>query len=220
MGIEVGQIAEASDFINESEKHGTPANDNGRVPKLEEVEGEDAKLSPVWLPTKLPASQLIAASAANSEIANNTTTETDILSVQIDANTLGTGKAIRARIYVDDYTTAVGFTPATFRFKYGATTLASLTTTLSSGNIRLYGYIELILIADGSTSAQRGTMEMSLGNSLDPDAASQQLIKRLATGTAAEDSTANKNFVLTIQWANASSTHNFIPAGYTIEKLV
>jgi hypothetical protein len=45
MPITPDNTARADDFIYESEKDGTPANDEGRVPKLE----EDAKLSPEFL---------------------------------------------------------------------------------------------------------------------------------------------------------------------------
>jgi hypothetical protein len=42
--INAGDTIRADDFINESEKDETPANDEGRVPKLE----DDAKLSETW----------------------------------------------------------------------------------------------------------------------------------------------------------------------------
>lgn len=45
MTISQDQTARADDFINESEKDATPANDNGRVAKLESVDGDDAKIS-------------------------------------------------------------------------------------------------------------------------------------------------------------------------------
>jgi len=45
MPISAGQNGVASDFINESEKNATPANDEGRVPKLE----DDGKISDVFL---------------------------------------------------------------------------------------------------------------------------------------------------------------------------
>lgn len=45
MSITTGLNGDASDFINESERDGTPANDAGRVPKLE----DDGYLSPAWL---------------------------------------------------------------------------------------------------------------------------------------------------------------------------
>jgi hypothetical protein len=47
MAIQVGQIGRASDFIDKSEKDAVPANDNGRVVKLE----SDAKISEVFLPS-------------------------------------------------------------------------------------------------------------------------------------------------------------------------
>lgn len=45
MPIETGQNVDQSDFINESERNTTPANDAGRVLKLE----SDGYLSPAWL---------------------------------------------------------------------------------------------------------------------------------------------------------------------------
>jgi len=45
MPITTGQNAEASDFINQSERDATPSNDAGRVPKLE----SNGKLHPVFL---------------------------------------------------------------------------------------------------------------------------------------------------------------------------
>lgn len=44
MSITPDSTARADDFINDSEANATPANDNGRVPKLEEVAGENAKI--------------------------------------------------------------------------------------------------------------------------------------------------------------------------------
>lgn len=50
MSLINGQAAEASDFIDSSEIDVTPSNDNGRVPKLENVDGEDAKIDRIFLP--------------------------------------------------------------------------------------------------------------------------------------------------------------------------
>lgn len=48
MAIELGENASPADFINDSEKAVVAANDNGRVPKLEQVRGTDRKLSGEW----------------------------------------------------------------------------------------------------------------------------------------------------------------------------
>jgi hypothetical protein len=50
MPISPDNTARADDFINSSEKDVTPANDNGRVVKLEQVAGEDAKIHSDFLP--------------------------------------------------------------------------------------------------------------------------------------------------------------------------
>lgn len=49
MSIAAGNSALASDFINNGEADASPVNDNGRVPKLEDVMDEDAKLHPRWI---------------------------------------------------------------------------------------------------------------------------------------------------------------------------
>jgi hypothetical protein len=54
MAIQSDQNARADDFINSSEKDVTPANDNGRVVKLEQVAGEDAKISNKFISNPLP----------------------------------------------------------------------------------------------------------------------------------------------------------------------
>lgn len=48
--IIVDNIAIAADFINQGEKDAAPANDNGRVVKLESVSSEDAKIHQDFLP--------------------------------------------------------------------------------------------------------------------------------------------------------------------------
>lgn len=59
MGIVTGQEAIASDFIDEAERNATPANDEGRVPKLE----ADGRLHPFF--TKLGTRQLNAGETLN-----------------------------------------------------------------------------------------------------------------------------------------------------------
>jgi len=49
MAIIQDETIVASDFINESEKDATPANDNGRVVKLENTQGEDRKIQSDFL---------------------------------------------------------------------------------------------------------------------------------------------------------------------------
>lgn len=52
MTIQTGEVIDASDFINKSEANATPSDDNGRVPKLENVNGDDAKVARQFLPVK------------------------------------------------------------------------------------------------------------------------------------------------------------------------
>ena len=168
----------------------------------------------------------LAASGSQTEIADNTTTETDIFSVSIPADMLSTANAITFKVFVKDFS-AVGVTAgaATFRLKYGSTTLVTLTSTVpSTTSGPLLGTIEGIVSANASALAQNGFISIDLSeNQLDPGIdfgsdTNTDFIKMRGAGTATEDSTGALDLDLTVQWAaGANSGNNFIPAGYVIE---
>lgn len=60
--IQAGQTALAEDFINSTENAGTSA-DNGKVPKLEQVGGEDGKLSKEFIKFDVPVVRVYTNSA-------------------------------------------------------------------------------------------------------------------------------------------------------------
>ena len=187
--------------------------------------GSGAKLfvSPAKLATRLAtitSTKKLETSAANAEIASSTTNETDILSISIPANTLTGTNALRVKIYVSELSTGSAISDdLTFRLKYGSTTLATLALDNSSSAINtLVGHIECVVIANASSSSQRGTLYAHIGQSVtNLTSAPTRLINSVVTGTATEDATTTLNLKLTIQWGNAASSDTFTPAGYTVE---
>lgn len=167
------------------------------------------------------ATKGIAISSSSTEIADNSTVETNIFSHSIPANALGTTNGLRFKVYVQNFSTSsASSSDPVFRLKYGSTTLATITLDNAAGAVSDYkGHIEGVLIADSSTSAQRGTMELFLAkNDVNTDnGAIATSVFSLQTGTAAEDSTGALNLILSIQWGDASATNDFVPAGYTVE---
>lgn len=125
----------------------------------------------------------------------NTTTETAILTTSIPANTLRTNNAVRARIFITSLTTA---SAVTFRFKYGATTLAT-SNALNVGTGQ-GGIIEVMLFANAATNAQEGSMYVCLNSTVNAPLADT------STGTSAIDSTSAQNLVVTAQYASNNST--------------
>lgn len=190
--------------------------------------GTGAKLfvTPAKLATRLASFtnvKKVAASGSTTEIANNTTTETNIFSESISAGLLGTTNALRFKVYVSALATdANAGDDPTFRLKYGSTTLATIA--LQNGSIAntgLKGYIEGTVIANSSASAQTGTLAINLAvDDVDINTSGTgKNVQAFASGTATENSAGALNLTLTIQWGGALSSNDFVPAGYIIESI-
>jgi len=201
-----GSPSVSNKYVTDADTATTPT--SGKVVRLNGLNG---------------VSRVLAVSASTTEIADNSSTETDIISLSIPAALLQTTNAIRFKIYVSDFT-AVSTSPgaATFRLKYGSTTLASVATTVPGGTSTLKGIIEGQLVS-ASTSSQLGAFSVNMAeNQLDPlvdygSATTTSFLHAFASGTAAENSAGALNFKFTIQWAGTSATNNFVPAGYIVE---
>lgn len=133
----------------------------------------------------------------------NTVTETTVSTFSLPANILGTNNMVIGTIYLSDLDIrgAAGAT-LTLRLKYGATTLVSLLFAPAGTATNGQAKIEVYLAAVGATNSQKGTMSLYRN----PTAASGAWDGAIITpGTAAEDSTAAKNLIVTAQWSEANS---------------
>ncbi len=163
------------------------------------------------------SNRLIEAETAEVAV-TSTGTETIIYQKSIPANTLSTGNAVRVRVYLTDLrSTATG--DATFRLKYGSTTVATITAiTDDSISTSIKGFVlEGIVAANAATNAQiaflfgigstnsTGLNGLSSGNS--------------AEGTATEDSTGALNLTVTAQWSASDSSNDVQKSFATLEIL-
>lgn len=203
-------------FINPSSTVSTSAGsgDAGKVPRL----GATGVLDTTFL----SGVGKIATSGAAANV-TNTVTETNVFSVSVPANTLGTSSAVRAVIFVSNFNYDDTNSTLTIRAKYGTTTLATLVIDPSAGDVTAAqaGRVTFNLIANAATNAQRGILEVDLyKNQLDPKSATQvAYTKAVNSGTAAEDSTGALNIIVSVQWGTATNDSDFNTVGYIIEKI-
>lgn len=156
----------------------------------------------------------------------NTVTETTLFDVSVAANTLSTNNAIRVTIYLSDFQ-CDSSESITFRLKYGATTIASLTMTTTgatSSNIDLNGAIITgLIVADGATNAQKGFLMFIGGDGVleDDNLASVDGERGIGggNGTATEDSTASKTLSVTAQWAATGASNTITAEAWIVEKI-
>ena len=150
---------------------------------------------------------------------SSSTAENTLLSYSVPANTLGTSNIVRVTMHISDYGTS-GTATATFRFKYGATTLI---TRVNGGTATsaFTGKIEFLLAGAGSTSSQNGSMSMHLGG--DGYVGNGNLVPQYFStsvqGTSSEDSTASKTLAITYQ-ASASSANDKITVSMIMVEIV
>lgn len=145
----------------------------------------------------------------------NTTTETTIYSKSIGAGALGTNNTLRLTIQITDLSFfSSGSDAVTIRAKFGGTTFATavFTNTSSGSKTGLLGKIEVMLNGENATNAQLGhVLFINSISSTDVDLSSTAV----GTGTAAVDSTAAQNLVVTAQW-NSANAQNTITKSHAI----
>lgn len=158
---------------------------------------------------------------ANATTLSNTTTETNVFSVSVPANTLRTTNVLRATIPISAYQVASTNSTLTIRLKYGATTVASIVLDPSGVDAStMNGKIEAWLFADGATGAQEGTLQVGIfEQKLDILATGEKYVSATARGTASEDSTAAKNFIVSLQWGEADAGCVITRTGYVVEAI-
>lgn len=161
-------------------------------------------------------------SGATTDLAQSGTTEYDVYSYTVAANTLGTGNSIRVKIYLSDLTQASSAGTTTFRLKYGSTTIASFVfAEHTQGALNLLGTIEAVVTANASASAQTGFLSLEAGaNNLDLDSAwgaAGSILRGYAAGTATEDSTGALDLKITAQSSQTNGMTDIVPASIVTE---
>ena len=131
---------------------------------------------------------------------NNTTTETDILSVPISANLMETNNMIRFKIYFQDSVLDTG--TITVKLKLGGTTLATITAFIVGASSM--GYIEGFIYNNNSNGAQIAKI---FSNSTYVSTGSVKVASDEGTGT--KDTTTTLDLSVTLQFNTVSASNIF-----------
>lgn len=151
---------------------------------------------------------------------STTTTETTLFDYSVPGGTLSTNNAVRFKLWISSITNEDTWT---FRFKYGSTTVASMTLASTSNMPAQFGFIEGELVADGSTSAQKGVFRFMVHtangdyNGATASTASE-VMRGIDFGTATEDSTGNLTLSVTAQ--NSAANPSALTAEWWIVEKV
>lgn len=149
---------------------------------------------------------------AETEVVSNAA-ETALLTYSVPANTLGTNNALLLEAWIS-YLNNSGISEATnLRLKYGGTTLVTFANTNTTNATRRLIHIRAMLKADASASAQRMTADMLIALANGSSAGGSTT----GEGTAAIDSTAAQDLVLTVDHVAADANVSAIIRMSTVE---
>jgi hypothetical protein len=144
----------------------------------------------------------------------NTAAETSVYTFAVPANLLGTTRTLKLSLIGDHLINAGGADSLVVRVKYGATTIFSGTVaSINNGANRGALLLELELTAANLANAQRAKGVLMVGDStqnnaagIAADLAGLNTYMKYGVHTAcAEDSTAIKNLVVTVQMGTANA---------------
>ena len=153
----------------------------------------------------------------------NTTTETSLYTVSVPANTLGSDNAIRAVIHVDTFDMK-GSESLLLRIKYGGTTFgsASIANTSGSNMAGLTGTIEAMVLGNGATNSQKGTVKIHCEedeSGFSNANAHEYCFGSSPLGTASVDSTNSADLDITLKWNSASTLNKIICNAFVMYKI-
>lgn len=180
-----------------------------------------------WVPATIPTDppfdlETLTVVTADQD-ATNSTSEIDLFNFNVPGGTLGTNNMLHLTM-LGDYLHNTLSDTVTFRVRFGATELYRSAAVATSQVATRYPLIwHVYLAADGATNAQlmKGGTEwnqganaaaVGLGNFGSGGGGDAQ-VRLDMSGTATEDSTAQKTFRVTAQWS-AASTSNSVRTQY------
>ena len=140
-------------------------------------------------------------SKISSGSVSSTTDETNIFSVSIPANTLGTGGTLVARVWVSQIKSATGnnVTLKAYYDNAGNSMVATL------NNNAMIGYIDFYIIADGATNDQQMKFRVDFTQSGFDSAGSAQSWVEQDDIDMAVDSTGARDMKVTVQFAASNA---------------
>jgi hypothetical protein len=181
-----------------------------------------------------PAKLATRVTSIASKVAINTTevsvsnggggTEQTLFTVSIPANTLSTNNGVRFYVYLSNLGLFSSSTTVIFKVYYGSTAIATATITDDTTVVGMKGELSGYIIADGSTSAQKGMIKLVATNNGTENAADAavNIIKAMAwgDGSATEVSTGALNLVVTAEFNGNNAADDLTAEFIIVEKIV
>lgn len=136
---------------------------------------------------------------------SSSTAETALITASLPGGTLSTANGIRIKGFLSAFRLENNTNTATFRFKYGSTTLSTIVITESGANsVDQSGHFDAMIYATGATGTQKGSFALSL---FGLNTSNNTLSGPIGgggtnTGTATEDSTGTLSLIVTVQFSN------------------
>lgn len=130
-------------------------------------------------------------------------TETALITATIPGGTLSTNRLIKGRIYVTSWETDDHTVTLTIRLKYGSTTICTAIID-SSGAVTAdghNGFIDFVLMADGSATAQTGLLHLFFSEKTLDILNATNGLNHITSGTATEVSSGDLTLQVTGQWS-------------------
>ncbi|SRR5580765_1260645 len=145
----------------------------------------------------------------------NTVTETDLYSILVPGNLLGTNGALRISLY-GIYSANAGTPSLTIKVYYGTTIMfQDATFTMAAVTFNGAWKFELVLSAHNSVNVQEFTGVLSFGNRAAATTGNGDIGSTTPgpthpiEGTAAENSANALNFRISLTWSAANSSYHF-----------
>jgi len=136
----------------------------------------------------------------------NSSAENTILTTTITGGTLSTANILRGRVYWNTLNSNSSAATLEVKLKYGATTVATATLAATIPSNTMKGFIDVEILASGATNTQLGSIKIfGSEDTFSISGITNDALYVIGTGTAAEDSTANKTFTITVQISNANA---------------
>lgn len=174
----------------------------------------------------LPFSQILD-STSSAVTVGNTTATTTLISIPIPANTLVGINAVRVHIYFSTLHETNGAAQVGhFTMTYASNTVATLNITGGGGGSNTRGYLDMILQAKASSSAQYGTLFINAISSNPSASGTLDAVSSFAgwlgtvTGSATSGATTTQNLVLLIKHEVADSNNTVTMDSYVAEKII
>lgn len=153
---------------------------------------------------------------------SNTVTQTNLFSVSIPANTLGTNGAIKGKVALS----SVGFNSSatlTLRLTFGGTNILTHTISFPAAvSEDMNGFYEFTILASGATDSQVFFGQLDISDNYAQEtggAVGHDAVFNAATGSATKDSTTSQTLTLSAQWGGASSNSTITMYSAILEKL-